>query len=667
MSGRGAGRASPGPGRAMPDRATPRHATSGRAAPRPTAADANSTAEVLRMSRVRVHATTAGTRSKQATDLVIVAAVALATALVAVLSIQGTSTAGASATLVPARGKVHIRAVTAVPGQRGTNFHAFPPAVGKVIPASWPHTAGLVRAGRPDRPGISGTSASANWAGYEDTGAGAQFTEVSANWTVPAVQAGTYGDSSTWVGIDGTSTSDLIQAGTDQSWSPNGAVYYAWYELLPGPSVELGLVSPGDEISAVVSKAQGGLWEVSVDDVTQHTSWDESLSYAAPATSAEWIEEAPTVSSSNSIESLADFGTVQFANLAVAGPGAVSASATPVYMVNNSNQIIAYPSEYSPGTDSFAVIYGNTSSPPASTTGASIPPPTTSTGPTTTTTAPPTSTPVRAAHQHGYFLAAGDGGIFAFGAAQFHGSTGKMRLTAPITGIAPTPDHGGYWLVGADGSVFAFGDAHYAGSVPSMGIGPAGSKQRRRLTAPIVGISPTASGKGYLVVARDGGVFAFGDGNFAGSCANTGGCAAPVVAVVPDATGKGYWLLLSNCQMVAFGDAPKIADTDCQGFAHTNKLVATSAARTPDGHGYWVLLDNGTVYPEGDAKTLGSWHASNQAPTSNPAVAIAPTSDGHGAWVVMANGVVDPFGDAPALGGVASKTLSAPVIAATGW
>ena len=365
----------------------------------------------------------------------------------------------------------------------------FPPAVGKVIPASWPHTAGLVRAGRPDRPGLSGTSASANWAGYEDTGAGAQFTEVSANWTVPAVQAGTYGDSSTWVGIDGTSTSDLIQAGTDQSWSPNGAVYYAWYELLPGPSVELGLVSPGDEISAVVSKAQGGLWEVSVDDVTQHTSWDESLSYAAPATSAEWIEEAPTVSSSNSIESLADFGTVQFANLAVAGPGAVSASATPVYMVNNSNQIIAYPSEYSPGTDSFAVIYGNTSSLPASTTGASIPPPTTSTGPTTTTTAPPTSTPVRAAHQHGYLLAAGDGGIFAFGAAQFHGSTGKMRLTAPITGIAPTPDHGGYWLVGADGSVFAFGDADYAGSVPSMGIGPAGSKQRRRLTAPIVGIS----------------------------------------------------------------------------------------------------------------------------------------------------------------------------------
>ena len=183
---------------------------------------------------MRVHATTVGTRCEEVTEIVIVAALALATALVAVLSIQG-AVCRASATLLPARGKVHIRAFRAVPGQRGANFHAFPSAVGKVIPASWPHTAGLVRAGKPVRPALSGTSASANWAGYEDTGAGAQFSEVSADWTVPAVQVGTYGDSSTWVGIDGTSTSDLIQAGTDQSWSPNGAVYYAWYELLPGP------------------------------------------------------------------------------------------------------------------------------------------------------------------------------------------------------------------------------------------------------------------------------------------------------------------------------------------------------------------------------------------------------------------------------------------------
>ncbi|HXW80464.1 MAG TPA: G1 family glutamic endopeptidase [Acidimicrobiales bacterium] len=617
---------------------------------------------------MRAHGTTAGTRFKQASELVIVAAVALAAGVVTIPVIEGISSAGASATLLPAAGKVHIKALEGVPSQPGPNFHPFASSAGKVIPASWPRTAALVRAKSQPQPDIAGTSASANWAGYEDVAAGAQFTEVSADWTVPAVQTGTYGDSSTWVGIDGTTTPDLIQAGTDQSWSPSGAVYYAWYELLPGSSVQLGVVSPGDEISAMVSKVQGGLWEISVADITQHTVWDQTLAYSAPATSAEWILEAPTIASSNSIESLADFGTVQFSNLAVAGTGTASALATPVYMVNTSSQIIAYPTVYSPSTDSFAVIYGSTSTPPSGTTGATIPAPTTSTSSTTTTTvAPTTSTTAPPASVHGYFLAAGDGGIFAFGAAQFRGSTGKMRLTAPITGMAATADHGGYWLVGADGSVFAFGDAHYVGSIPAMGIGPAGSKQRPHLAAPIVGISSSANGNGYLLVARDGGVFAFGNARFAGSCASGAGCPAPVVTLVPDVTGKGYWLLLTNCEMLAFGDAPKIPDTDCQGYAHTDKVVATSAVRTPDGHGYWVLLANGTVFPEGDAKTLGSWHASKATPGSDPAVAITPTSDGHGAWVITANGGVETFGDAPALGNMAGKTLSAPITAASGW
>ena len=172
-------------------------------------------------------------------------------------------------------------------------------------------------------------------------------------------------------------------------------------------------------------------------------------------------------------------------------------------------------------------------------------------------------------------------------------------------------------MVATDGGVFAFGDAGYEGSVPASGIGPVGSKSPDHLAAPIVGIIPTVDGKGYLMVASDGGVFAFGDANFAGSCASIGGCAAPVAAVVPDASGHGYWLLLSNCEMVAFGNAPKIADTDCVIAAHTHKLVATSAARNPSGDGYWVLLDNGLVYPEGDARALGSWDA-DVSPKATP-------------------------------------------------
>lgn len=37
-------------------------------------------------------------------------------------------------------------------------------------------------------------------------------------------------------------------------------------------------------------------------------------------------------------------------------------------------------------------------------------------------------------------------------------------MVAPVVGMAATPDGGGYWLVAADGGVFAFGDAQFHGS-----------------------------------------------------------------------------------------------------------------------------------------------------------------------------------------------------------
>ena len=57
----------------------------------------------------------------------------------------------------------------------------------------------------------------------------------------------------------------------------------------------------------------------------------------------------------------------------------------------------------------------------------------------------------------GYWLVASDGGVFAFGDAAFHGSTGNIKLTKPVVGMAATPDGGGYWLVASDGGVFSFG------------------------------------------------------------------------------------------------------------------------------------------------------------------------------------------------------------------
>src|SRR5436305_121377 len=64
----------------------------------------------------------------------------------------------------------------------------------------------------------------------------------------------------------------------------------------------------------------------------------------------------------------------------------------------------------------------------------------------------------------GYWLVASDGGIFSYGDAVFRGSSGGIRLAAPIVGMAPTPSGRGYWLAAADGGIFSYGDAPFLGS-----------------------------------------------------------------------------------------------------------------------------------------------------------------------------------------------------------
>ena len=259
---------------------------------------------------------------------------------------------------------------------------------------------------------------------------------------------------------------------------------------------------------------------------------------------------------------------------------------------------------------------------------------------------------------HGYWLVGSDGGIFSFGSAGFYGSTGSFVLQRPVVGISPTGNRKGYWLVASDGGIFAFGDAGYYGSLPGLGFSPAGSSGRYPLDAPIVAMVPSSDGAGYFMIASDGGIFAFGDARFAGSCPGIGGCAGPAVAVMPDATGNGYWLVTATGNVYAFGDAPYL------GAPPRQSASVTSAVRTPDGGGYWVLFADGTVVPFGDASAHG-----DRAGTlgSDTATAIVATSDGGGYWVATASGAVDPFGDAPEHGSMAGSHLNAPIVAASGW
>ncbi|MGD0393422.1 MAG: hypothetical protein ABSC41_12350, partial [Acidimicrobiales bacterium] len=71
-------------------------------------------------------------------------------------------------------------------------------------------------------------------------------------------------------------------------------------------------------------------------------------------------------------------------------------------------------------------------------------------------------------------------------------------------------DGRGYWLVASDGGLFSFGDAGFYGSTGGT-----------PLNRPVVGMADSLGGHGYWLVASDGGIFAFGDAGFYGSTGGT--------------------------------------------------------------------------------------------------------------------------------------------------
>jgi adhesin/invasin len=85
---------------------------------------------------------------------------------------------------------------------------------------------------------------------------------------------------------------------------------------------------------------------------------------------------------------------------------------------------------------------------------------------------------------------------------------GASGLNKPIVQMAATPDGKGYWLVASDGGIFSYGDASFYGSTGAL-----------VLNKPIVGMASTPDGEGYWLVASDGGIFSYGDAAFYGSVA----------------------------------------------------------------------------------------------------------------------------------------------------
>jgi outer membrane protein assembly factor BamB len=243
----------------------------------------------------------------------------------------------------------------------------------------------------------------------------------------------------------------------------------------------------------------------------------------------------------------------------------------------------------------------------------------------------------------GYWTVASDGGVFSYGTAGFHGSTGGTRLNAPVVSMAAAPGGAGYWLVASDGGVFTFGPGYH------------GSKGGQPLNAPVVGMAATPSGNGYWLVASDGGVFAFGDAGFYGS---RGGqpLNAPVVGIAP-APGGGYWLVASDGGIFSFG--PGASFYGSMGGTRLNAPVVGMAA-APGGGGYWMVASDGGVFSFGPgAPYLGS---KGGQPLNQPVAGIAPTADGAGYRMTARDGGIFDFGSALYYGSQGGLPLNAPMV-----
>ena len=172
----------------------------------------------------------------------------------------------------------------------------------------------------------------------------------------------------------------------------------------------------------------------------------------------------------------------------------------------------------------------------------------------------------------GYLLATGNGRVFNFGDARFHGSIAAGN-SAQVVAIVETSNGGGYWLACNTGRLFNFGDAGFYGSAGGL-----------PLTTPIVAMAATPDGWGYWLVASGGRVFHYGNAHFYGSATGELG-SDHIVAMAATPDGRGYWLVASGGRVFHYGNAHFYGSASFT----VRRYPIVAAAATPDGEGYWLL------------------------------------------------------------------------------
>jgi hypothetical protein len=192
---------------------------------------------------------------------------------------------------------------------------------------------------------------STNWSGsvaFANRGDACSF--VAGQWTVadPNTPAGHTGAfySSSWVGIDGDGSGDVLQAGTASDIVNGNKEVYAWWEWYPNYEMKINNfpVSAGDTMYCLICALSNTTAAVYLaNNSTNHYT---SFSITAPkgttlvGNCAEWIVEAPTVGGQQATPP--DYGVVYFdEGIAGTKKGALlnAFNALPIDMVSGSNTL----------------------------------------------------------------------------------------------------------------------------------------------------------------------------------------------------------------------------------------------------------------------------------------------------------------------------------------
>lgn len=203
---------------------------------------------------------------------------------------------------------------------------------------------------------------STNWSGYADTGS--SFSKVTANWTEPSATCSSRTEqlAAFWVGIDGYSSDSVEQDGTLIECYEGTAYQYTWWEMYPTNDIQVvgETLAAGDAITSTVTRT-GTSYTLTVTDSTHSAnSFTETESCSScDNTSAEWIAEAP--SGSSSIYPLADFGswTASGASATEGSTSGVISSFTDdeITMVDSSSRVKAQPGSLNSSGNSFSVTW----------------------------------------------------------------------------------------------------------------------------------------------------------------------------------------------------------------------------------------------------------------------------------------------------------------------